>query len=316
MNKINFVLFTVFFILVPINCISKITRVAYVNAENGLILRDQPSIKSNKILVIPNNSEIEILDPSIKTDQINDKKGNWVKARYMNNVGYLFDAYLSLNQKINPTKICPNSEYQINNLTETTYSNKLNLIKISNLNDAEFLELKNSKNMNYIIAKIGTKYFSSGKKYERIYGKFENINNFLISEWDETQGDFADSGFNLYFTINDNISYIQFHPFSNSPTCYHSVVASYAYPYVENRIINESIISKVSYPECDFENPPDNIGPENPIETIPNKFKRESMLIIKFNNNQLNISEYCDQEINDNLQNLWESGKRLNLNKL
>jgi hypothetical protein len=94
------------------------------------------------------------------------------------------------------------------------------------------------------------------------------------------------------------------------------VIASYAYPNVENRIINDSIISKVSYPECNFENPPENIGPDNPVETIPTKFKSESMLIIKFNKDKLNISEFCDKEINEELQKLWDSGKRLNLIKM
>lgn len=316
MIKFIFISLTIILILVQIDCISKHTRLAYVNSEEGLILRELPSKKSNKILVIPNNSEIEILDSSIKADQINDKKGNWVKARYMNNVGYLFDAYLSINKKNDLVKFCNNSEYKIQNLKETNYSKNQNVVKKLNFNNKNFFELRNSKNNSYMIAEIRNKYFTSGKRKESIYGNFENINNFLISEWDDTQGDFSDSGFNLYFILNDNIRYIQFHPFFNTPTCYHSVIASYAYPNVENRITNESLISKVSYPECDFENPPENIKPDNPVETIPTKFKRESMLIIKFDNDKLNISEFCDEEINEELLKLWESGKRLHLIKL
>jgi hypothetical protein len=164
MIKFNFVSLTAFLLLVQINCISKVTRVAYVNAEEGLMLKELPSKKSNKILVIPNNSEIEILDQSIKTDQINDKKGYWVKARYMNNVGFLFDAYLSVKQRSDLVKFCPNSEYQIKNLKETNYSKNHTIVKKFNFNNANFFELRNSKNNNYMIAELRNKYFSSGKK--------------------------------------------------------------------------------------------------------------------------------------------------------
>ncbi|MCT8335817.1 SH3 domain-containing protein [Leptospira sp. 85282-16] len=316
MNKFAFALFSIFLFVLHTNCSLKENKTAFVNADGGLILREKPTKNSNKILLIPNNSKISIIDSPTTPDQINNKSGNWIKAKYLNNVGYIFDAYLSFEQSTVEQKLCPNSEYVIENFNSSNLLKNKEKIKSISIENAVYSEFKNSKSNNYLIAEVKNKHYTSVRKNEKIYGDFKEFNNIFISEWDDTEGDFVDSGFNLNFILNNKPNYIKFYPINKSALCYYTVVASYAYPKVENRFLKQNILSRVSYPECDFENPPENLGPDNSIELIPKKFKRDSILVINYESNMISIDEYCDKEINDEIYKLWENAKSLNIKKL
>ncbi|EMY63535.1 SH3 domain-containing protein [Leptospira terpstrae] len=316
MNKFAYSLFPLFLFVLQTNCSLKENKTAYVNADGGLILREKPTKNSNKILLIPNNSKISIIDSPTTPDQINNKSGNWIKAKYLNNVGYLFDAYLSFEQSAVEQKLCPNSEYVIENLKSSNLLKNKEKIKTINIENAVYSEFINSKSNNYLIAEVKNKYYTSVRKNEKIFGIYNEFNNLFISSWDDTEGDFIDSGYNLNFILNNKPNYLKFHPINKSPLCYYSVVAAYAYPKVENRFLNQKIFSRVSYPECNFENPPDNLSPENSIEIIPKKFKRESILIINFESNMISFEEFCDKEKNDEIMKLWENAKSLNIKEL
>lgn len=74
----------------------------YVTAKNGLLVRDQPSLKANKINHLPNNTMIMILKKTGIQLAIQDKgeeiEGEWVQVYGFGNhhvEGYVFDGYLT-----------------------------------------------------------------------------------------------------------------------------------------------------------------------------------------------------------------------------
>ena len=74
----------------------------YVRAESGLIVRDKPSLESNKIFHLPNNTMVLISKKTgINLTIIEDGKeinGEWIKIYSFDNsenYGYVFDGFLS-----------------------------------------------------------------------------------------------------------------------------------------------------------------------------------------------------------------------------
>lgn len=76
------------------------TYIAIVNSDNGLSIRDNPSLKAKRIGVIPYKGKVKILKSLKEYEQIILSKeravvGEWVKVSYKNIAGYVFDEFLS-----------------------------------------------------------------------------------------------------------------------------------------------------------------------------------------------------------------------------
>ncbi|MBD3272618.1 MAG: SH3 domain-containing protein [Elusimicrobia bacterium] len=67
----------------------------YVTAESGLILREAPDRKSNKIITIPYNAEVTINQYAQKPITVEDITADWVKIMYYSYTGWVFDGFLS-----------------------------------------------------------------------------------------------------------------------------------------------------------------------------------------------------------------------------
>jgi hypothetical protein len=67
----------------------------YVNASPSLILRESSNQNSDKLLSIPKGKKILVIDESTNLDEVNGKKGKWVKVEWNDETGWVFDAYLS-----------------------------------------------------------------------------------------------------------------------------------------------------------------------------------------------------------------------------
>ena len=95
----------------------------YVSAENGLNVMDKPSLESNKIFHLPNNTMVLI---SKKTginitliDDVKEINGEWIKIYSFDdsdNYGYVFDGFLS--------KEKPEIWYSDNSAYYKTYSHE------------------------------------------------------------------------------------------------------------------------------------------------------------------------------------------------
>jgi hypothetical protein len=74
----------------------------YVTAENGLIVRDQPSLKANKIYHLSKNTMVLVSKKTGITLKIVDNgkeiNGEWIKIYSFDdsdNYGYVFDSFLT-----------------------------------------------------------------------------------------------------------------------------------------------------------------------------------------------------------------------------
>ncbi|WP_165750362.1 SH3 domain-containing protein [Cellulophaga sp. Z1A5H] len=75
------------------------TYTAIVNSDNGLSIRDSPSLKAERIGVIPYKGKVKILKSSKEFEQIILPKersvvGEWIKISYKDIEGYVFDKFL------------------------------------------------------------------------------------------------------------------------------------------------------------------------------------------------------------------------------
>jgi len=75
---------------------------AYVAAESGLSLRDQPDISAKMLTKLAYGEAIGVLEETDKNLVVIDAgekiSGKWVKVETRNHIGYVFDGYLSPNK--------------------------------------------------------------------------------------------------------------------------------------------------------------------------------------------------------------------------
>lgn len=87
------------------NQLSKPSVFYYVNSKSGLRLRENPSLDSDKIVLIPFNSPVEILAEDDHETTIDNKTGKWLKISFIDEKGngydgYAFSPYLSPENQI------------------------------------------------------------------------------------------------------------------------------------------------------------------------------------------------------------------------
>lgn len=104
MNKnvfisIRDVIVSTIFILLTI-CNSYGTENAVVQSQNGLVLRDGPNQKANKITVVPHNTIVAVLKYSDKEEVIGGISGKWARVKYDKQEGWVFSGYLSKKEYI------------------------------------------------------------------------------------------------------------------------------------------------------------------------------------------------------------------------
>ncbi len=159
----------------------------YISSENGLILREKPSINSKKLFVIPYKDKINVISTTNIPLSLHDNilnttiNGNWVKVEYKQLSGYVFDGYLSE--------------------TIPTYSDNISIfVKRPILN--KFFKYNNSKELlNIIILELGQP--NSIKESDTNY-----LNNNAIDKLVSLE--YGKNDINLYKNTNNNT----FHLFS------------------------------------------------------------------------------------------------------
>ena len=70
---------------------------SYHILQNEVAIRLEPNINSNVIAVLNINDEIELLENTNISEEINNTWSYWYKIRYGNILGYIFGGYLSIN---------------------------------------------------------------------------------------------------------------------------------------------------------------------------------------------------------------------------
>lgn len=79
----------------------------YILAQNGLLLRDHPSIESKIITKIPFNEKV-FATKKLNSDNIDGINDNWLEVEYKNYKGFIFGGYTSL------YSLSLNKEYKVN----------------------------------------------------------------------------------------------------------------------------------------------------------------------------------------------------------
>lgn len=77
------------------NAISKAGNLLYVNSKGGLRMREEANTESKIVILIPNGSQVEELESSSETVEINGKSGRWTKVKFDGNEGWVFGAFLT-----------------------------------------------------------------------------------------------------------------------------------------------------------------------------------------------------------------------------
>ncbi|NJL14062.1 MAG: SH3 domain-containing protein [Microscillaceae bacterium] len=75
---------------------SDVIQKGLITAKSGLTLRKAPSIKSEKITVIPSNEEVGVLEFMEDYKEIDGMYGVWCRVRYGRKEGFLFSAFINL----------------------------------------------------------------------------------------------------------------------------------------------------------------------------------------------------------------------------
>lgn len=71
-----------------------------VNAPSGLVLREEASKTANPVATIEDKTKVEIIE----------KTGEWYKAKYNSQEGYLFAEYVNVEEQIDDTTEIPNKQ--------------------------------------------------------------------------------------------------------------------------------------------------------------------------------------------------------------
>jgi len=97
-NVISLLLLSFMFVFV-VTCskkknIDNLSNYQYVISENGVILRESPSIESRSLKVIPFKTKLLIKESNERLAVVNNIADKWYKVEWNGSVGYVFGGYL------------------------------------------------------------------------------------------------------------------------------------------------------------------------------------------------------------------------------
>jgi len=92
-------------LIITLSLCLKAQQIEYVKAKNGLNLRAEPNLNSNKLGKLDFGAPVTLLDRTETQLSVEDQgstiRGNWVKVKYESIIGFVFDGYLTSGFKEN-----------------------------------------------------------------------------------------------------------------------------------------------------------------------------------------------------------------------
>jgi hypothetical protein len=176
---------------------------AYVAAESGLSLRDQPDVSGKMLSKLAYGEAIGILENTgiqlVVLDAGEKISGEWVKVETRNHIGYVFNGYLSADKIIKPIR------FQLD---------KLNL-EIQNLATSDYKRTHNLKQQDSVKINVDVNASPEGKQivlanndYKRvsIFQGYENRLLFIseASQCDSNDWKYFDSEWKPLKQLNSN----------------------------------------------------------------------------------------------------------------
>ena len=139
---------------------------AYVAAESGLSLRDQPDVSAKMLSKLSYGEAIGILEETniklVVLDGGEKVSGEWVKVETRNHIGYVFNGYLS------PNKIAKTIRLNLDNLN----------IEIKNLATSDYKRTHNLKKNDSISINVDISDSPERKKIVLIENDYKNVSIF------------------------------------------------------------------------------------------------------------------------------------------
>lgn len=152
---------------------------AYVAAESGLSLRDQPDVSAKMLTKLSYGEAIGVLEETaiklVIIDAGEKVSGEWVKVETRNHIGYVFNGYLS------PNKIAKTIRLNLNDLN----------VEIINLATSDYKRSHNLKRKDSATIKVDSNDSPEGKnivlrdndyKHVSLFQRYENSFSFMSAD--------------------------------------------------------------------------------------------------------------------------------------
>ncbi|MCB0399529.1 MAG: SH3 domain-containing protein [Winogradskyella sp.] len=160
---------------------------AYVSAESGLSLRDQPDVSGKMLTKLAYGEAIGVLEKTNKKLVVLDAgekvSGEWVKVETRNHIGYVFDGYLSSEKIAKTIRLkLKDLNVEIKNLATSDYkrSHDLNNSETATINvDAD----ATPEGKNIVLVDSDYKHVSLFQRYENSFSFMSADSKCNTNEW-------------------------------------------------------------------------------------------------------------------------------------
>jgi len=160
---------------------------AYVSAESGLSLRDQPDVSGKMLTKLAYGEAIGVLEKTNKQLVVLDAgekvSGEWVKVETRNHIGYVFDGYLSSEKIAKTIRLkLKDLNVEIKNLATSDYkrSHDLNNSETATINvDAD----ATPEGKNIVLVDSDYKHISLFQRYENSFSFMSADSKCNTNEW-------------------------------------------------------------------------------------------------------------------------------------
>ncbi len=160
---------------------------AYVSAESGLSLRDQPDVSGKMLTKLAYGEAIGVLEKTNKQLVVLDAgekvSGEWVKVETRNHIGYVFDGYLSSEKIAKTIRLkLKDLNVEIKNLATSDYkrTHDLNNSETATINvDAE----ATPEGKNIVLVDSDYKHISLFQRYENSFSFMSADSKCNTNEW-------------------------------------------------------------------------------------------------------------------------------------
>ncbi|MDF3822933.1 SH3 domain-containing protein [Leptospira sp. 96542] len=276
---------------------------ARINTPRGLYLRESPNKASKVKTLIPYGKLVNILEYTSVEDNIENVPGRWIKVKYENQFGFVFDRFLSPSE------------------STLTSSENIDVLYYSNCNTSNFFpksvpeDIQNHNilniSKNYILQENVQVYektnntgektvtFSSDKKYsfinrnEEIIGLSTSDFHFIISRVKE-----KNEIFNLlYFASNENIKAIKILPEKGNHFCTNNWAGNNSSYYLESRFIKNKLYIQYKIIDC--------------FDSKSTEKNSHVFTEISYYPEVITIDEKCSYQLLDYLKENWILGHTL-----
>ena len=160
---------------------------AYVSAESGLSLRDQPDVSGKMLTKLAYGEAIGVLEETDKNLVVLDRgekvSGKWVKVETRNHIGYVFDGYLSSEKIAKTIRLkLKDLNVEIKNLATSDYK------RSHNLNNSETATINVDVNAtpegkNIVLVENDYKHVSLFQRYENRFSFMSADSKCNTNEW-------------------------------------------------------------------------------------------------------------------------------------